>query len=286
MYTIEDLKDGKCAVRNDGTLEELQQVLDKAFPGHKMFGNCKFYKKDPYDCVGCKHTDLPIQSVKDFLIDENYVVFTGEYEPGMTSKWNKNIIGEIFKIERKKWNGYQVFVPDHLNNYFTFELVTNYFGNFRFATKKEVETFKQKEMKNSIIFTPDQQRQVYEMACAEWKEKIKQEFSDSLFKDINCEISKETFKQWIKASTTSQIEVFKNMQPDYFKEVTYTIGSKFEYNDNTYMLIYPGIRNKMLLINTKAGTRFNNPFSVANIDKVTENELKEMVGNRNFLPIK
>ena len=31
-YTIEDLRNGDCAVINDGTKEELQKVLNLAFP--------------------------------------------------------------------------------------------------------------------------------------------------------------------------------------------------------------------------------------------------------------
>lgn len=32
MFTIQDLTNGKCAVINDGTLDELKEVLNLAFP--------------------------------------------------------------------------------------------------------------------------------------------------------------------------------------------------------------------------------------------------------------
>ena len=35
VYTIEDLAEGRCSLKNDGTIEELQLVLDKAFPKDK-----------------------------------------------------------------------------------------------------------------------------------------------------------------------------------------------------------------------------------------------------------
>lgn len=212
MYTIEDLKNGKCAVINDGTLKELQKVLYEAFKVNKIHGTSKFYVKDPYDCVGCRHTDLPKQSVKDFFI----------------------------------------------------------------------ETFKQKEMKNSIVFTTKQQRQVYEMACSEWKEKIRGVFSDSLFKDEECEISEQTFKEWIEASTSSQLEVFKKMQPDYFKKVTYKIGDKFKIYGNTYILVYIGENNNVLAINLETGSRINELFKVQNYFNITKEELKKIIGNVDF----
>ncbi len=69
-YTIEDLRNGKCAVKNDGTLEELKEVLSKAFPSDSMpAGN-----DDVYYYIGFgnewgsdSNINLPTQSVKDFL---------------------------------------------------------------------------------------------------------------------------------------------------------------------------------------------------------------------------
>ena len=58
MFTIEDLKQGRCAVINDGTLEELREVLRLAFPDSIL------------DVSLDKNTNLPTQSVKDFLNKE------------------------------------------------------------------------------------------------------------------------------------------------------------------------------------------------------------------------
>src|SRR5690606_20443420 len=47
LYTIQDLKDGKVAVVNDGTVEELRRLLEDAFPicNVKSHGDYIYYKK-------------------------------------------------------------------------------------------------------------------------------------------------------------------------------------------------------------------------------------------------
>lgn len=72
MFTIEDLSLGKCAVINDGTVEELREVLKLAFPNDSSIvrGDYKFYLIDDINSVEWYATDrtqLPTQSVKDFL---------------------------------------------------------------------------------------------------------------------------------------------------------------------------------------------------------------------------
>jgi len=70
MYTIEDLRNGKCAVINDGTLDELKVVLKLAFKNDKsdVKGKFKYYFKSEGDglWIGAS-TNKPSQSVKDFL---------------------------------------------------------------------------------------------------------------------------------------------------------------------------------------------------------------------------
>lgn len=68
-YTIEDLRNGKCAVKNDGTLEELRKVLKMAFPDDILTaGKSNYYFADSMDYwCGNSETNLPVQSVKDFL---------------------------------------------------------------------------------------------------------------------------------------------------------------------------------------------------------------------------
>ena len=80
MFTIEDLKQGRCAVINDGTLEELREVLRLAFPDSilDVAGGCRYYFLDKklknedeiYVWDLDNNTNLPTKSVKDFLTKE------------------------------------------------------------------------------------------------------------------------------------------------------------------------------------------------------------------------
>lgn len=71
-FTIEDLLEGRCAVINDGTIEELREVVCKAFPNDEMLcnGMAVYYfrnVKNPKNWISYNTTALPIQSVRDFL---------------------------------------------------------------------------------------------------------------------------------------------------------------------------------------------------------------------------
>jgi hypothetical protein len=67
-FTVEDLREGKCAAINDGTLEELNKVLKIAWPDDVIAqGNAKFYEKGNIGWACSNGTSLPAQSVKDFL---------------------------------------------------------------------------------------------------------------------------------------------------------------------------------------------------------------------------
>lgn len=69
-FTIKDLAEGRCAVKNDGTVEELNKVLKAAFPvkHQSAIGSSDIYFKinEGFWTGGCD-TKLPVQSVKDFL---------------------------------------------------------------------------------------------------------------------------------------------------------------------------------------------------------------------------
>jgi len=79
-YTIKQLRNGKVAAKNDGTLEQLRELLTLMFPKNEccfpvesVMGSHKFYHLSVHtkDSWGCSdQTDLPTQSVKDFLESE------------------------------------------------------------------------------------------------------------------------------------------------------------------------------------------------------------------------
>lgn len=68
MYTIEDFKQGKCAVSNDGTVDELNKILSFAKWPFQASGSERYYWID-LTGANCGYfiPDLPIQSVKDFI---------------------------------------------------------------------------------------------------------------------------------------------------------------------------------------------------------------------------
>lgn len=70
-YTIEDLRNGKVAVINDGTLEQLRDVLEKCKPGSTTLGIFKYYWFEKNGDIKCSNeTSRESQSVKDFLTDD------------------------------------------------------------------------------------------------------------------------------------------------------------------------------------------------------------------------
>lgn len=73
---IKQLREGTVALKNDGTLEELNKVLRYAFTNDKckIIGDCKYYLKLDYGenlWVGNDKIDVPSHSVKEFLKPEN-----------------------------------------------------------------------------------------------------------------------------------------------------------------------------------------------------------------------
>lgn len=72
LYTLSDLANGKVAVINDGTLEELRTILKVAFPNDSIIpsGYYACYMRSEinpkqWNCL--TNTKLPTQSVKDFI---------------------------------------------------------------------------------------------------------------------------------------------------------------------------------------------------------------------------
>lgn len=71
MFTINDLSEGKCAVINDGTLEELQKVVKLAFPEDRStpMGTSRYYYTTDgklWSSISYR-LNIAMQSVKDFL---------------------------------------------------------------------------------------------------------------------------------------------------------------------------------------------------------------------------
>ena len=97
MYTIEDLKQGKCAILNDGTVGELNKILSLIKWPFQAFGSEKYYWIDLTGAnCGCFIPDLPIQSVKDFIKQLN--IKMGDKATKIESLYK---VGDIVTIKDK-----------------------------------------------------------------------------------------------------------------------------------------------------------------------------------------
>lgn len=70
LYTIKDLKEGRVAVINDGTLGELKEVIKAAFPEDALSpsgSTCYYFADNTKEWYPSDKTDLPTQSVKLFI---------------------------------------------------------------------------------------------------------------------------------------------------------------------------------------------------------------------------
>lgn len=115
LFTIQDLADGKCAVKHDGTQKELQIVLKAAYlltrPWYGSHDDIEYYwTKDKYywNNSDVNTSNLPTQSVKDFLkmINEKEPEFVlGKIWHIKVTEENQNIVSEWrFTDTSKKLN--------------------------------------------------------------------------------------------------------------------------------------------------------------------------------------
>jgi hypothetical protein len=108
---IQRLRDGKIAVKNDGTIEDLNEILKEAFPNTETIGIWDFYyavEKEHY--WGCDSTTtLPIYSVKDFFTDaEQEKTFPRVMLVNDVNDIDTSIPRVVFMIKNGKylaWNG-------------------------------------------------------------------------------------------------------------------------------------------------------------------------------------
>ena len=76
MFTIKDLREGRCAVENSGNREDLKRVLNKAFPKYDKLPNehyeyyyldTYFYSQEGEEYNYGNESELPPQKVQDFM---------------------------------------------------------------------------------------------------------------------------------------------------------------------------------------------------------------------------
>lgn len=107
-YTIQDLADGKCAVKNDGSLNELRRVLGLAFPNDdaSVEGSHLYYEKDPFgNNWTCNElTFLPSRSPKHFLLT---------YSKSKPNSAPETLKQQIDRITKEAEDKIQQIVLDH-----------------------------------------------------------------------------------------------------------------------------------------------------------------------------
>ncbi len=101
LYTIQDLAEGRVAVINDGTIEELRRVLKEAFPSDNFYRSTEDYNYY-FRSYGCKNkwwcsseTNLPKQSVKNFIMNQTLK------RKDILSLYNKFTCSEFNKVVEK-----------------------------------------------------------------------------------------------------------------------------------------------------------------------------------------
>lgn len=73
MYTLEDFKAGKVAIRNDGTLEQLEMVLRYVFPQDKTpirpYWKYLYFTSlgNNWNCADATRDDMPCQRIQSFV---------------------------------------------------------------------------------------------------------------------------------------------------------------------------------------------------------------------------
>ena len=228
MFTIKDLADGKCAVINDGTVEELNKVLEMTFP--KDITNikdlCKYYRMNYTNnsmWLGLNGVNLPTQSVKKFLLDDFvlpknwYVKATIEnrdilqkWRGGTYIDWRNNLVMLSIKV----WS------DTDMDSITTGEYTEITFGQF----KKYV--LKQESIDNRFpfILSPENAENIIKAVCAVWKTKLAKLWAvNIILKQYNV-IDEEFYKEMRKACTQDQYKLFDEIFGKDIPEYKYTNG--------------------------------------------------------------
>jgi hypothetical protein len=116
---IKQLKEGKIAVHNDGTLKELTEVLRYAFPkdGWSITGANKYYiSHGNTHWILTNETDLPSYSVKEFLKEEEFIL--PEKWCIYANKDNIDVIANFYNTANRKYK-LDTYDKSHVNRYFS-----------------------------------------------------------------------------------------------------------------------------------------------------------------------
>lgn len=241
-YTIEDLKKGKCAVKNDGTLEELRKVLKLAFPDDFAtikgiaiyYYACRLTKDWCYGAV----TSLPFQSVKDFLTDEFVLPEkwcvknpNNKVESLLLYKYATKVTGRTYS------GGTFYHFPDHEPLKCTSRYIIEGYTEITFEEFKKYILKKEENMDNRFPFkiSAYHAQLIINIACNDWKDKLATMWGPKIVISTSVVISEEFYKEMRKACTNEQHDLFDEIfgkdQPD-FKAGDYNENNHLQYEIN------------------------------------------------------
>ena len=261
-FTIADLASGKCAVINDGTEEELNKVLQMAFPyGNQEYpiqGINKYYHCIPHYKQEWTFTNgeinLPTQSVKDFLIDafilpEKWCILRTEENADTVnsffSKPENNKEGYLYidntgyliseYLNTCNWIGAPSIKPDEDYTEITFEQFKKY------ILKQDNMNTINIDKRFPFYLDPRNAQRIIDIACSTWKPKLASMWAHNMVLGNSIEISEEFYKEMRNACSVEQHRLFDSI---FGKDV-----EDFPYKVNDWITIN-GVVVKITEINT------------------------------------
>lgn len=152
LYTIQDLKDGKVAVENDGTVEDLNKVLISAFPDDVGSSglNLIYERVKEGEWGGRADSSLPNQSVKDFLaqLSKEEKTWPTQKTKDKLDKIAEDAKAMLEKIaEGAKTKPKDPINPDHYKSYSveTIDMMVAIYGKEKTAIHCELTAFKYRQ---------------------------------------------------------------------------------------------------------------------------------------------
>lgn len=268
MYTIKDLSEGKCAVINDGTLEELNLVLKMAFKDARASsGSFIFYSKSSSfsgDWGARKDLSLPTQSVKDFLaIPEKWYVRVTDENRQILSGWGGKIAQDYYEsITSNK----QYLFKDQLHHYqeIPFKLF-----ELKILNKQMDYAITAEEMKE-LYYSIDK-------SC-EWSKQVFGWYGKNMLDGIDCNVTQYILDQAKKDANSTQLNLINRIFKPKFKVGDWIIcpdaenpeASQIITTDGLYYRTTENLHNSNLL-----GFSKNDNLRLATPEEIERSQIKD-----------
>jgi hypothetical protein len=223
MFTIQDLADGKCAIKNDGTLEELRKVLKLAFPNDfdRVGGVLSYYYTAPSKNTwwGNGSTSLPSQSVKDFLVDEfvlheKWCIKVTDDNSKVIYNWlNANQQNNTFYDNRQGNRNLYIHFPKYDSLSHQSSTIIKGYTEISFKQFERYILKKEENMDNRFPFkllNYDAIR-IIDIACPTWKTKLANMWGPDIILKKHTIIEKKFYDEMRKACTAEQHKLFDNI---------------------------------------------------------------------------